>query len=968
MRLTTRVEFLAGEGDYEVTEDDRTTTAAHTRSLTVHDLNGTLAGPELDALLRESILDALRRGETRITLRVAAPSTITAPQENVRLLLKANVLHDRYGVASQTGATVTLNGGVLVDVVDARGIVRATGAAVVDLRHFDAGTYYVRAYSPTQDAAEVTFAFLSPLPGQTRAGFYVASRDQLQGNDGDDTLIGGADLDRLRGQAGRDRFVADPIEARDFDAAQDGPLVAPPVEDQLATLVQDLRVPHKQLDPVVTFVDPGVLSEVARQRSIPLTTHYYGFSQLAWPLRASDVNSIATLDLSHRGIGSLDGLEYATNLRHLNLAEGPYTTSIDLGPLEPKRVLGTQLGTQQLQTLDASFRFLTSPETLATTTQLTQLNLDGSSSYSQGGDGLLAFIGTPHELRFLSVDYTTNQSGSRITDIEPLAALTNLEVLSLNNQRVGNVVPITNLSRLEHLHLVGNGLTNLEALTNSRIVDDGDANFALLPNLWIDSGSVAAFGGDNFIGPRQAFDQAASWTFENLPAGTYAIQATWPAHESRSPAVHYTTEQLVVNVNMANSVLNPVPATPTGTATCDAAAIVHDVVIDTTALTVTGDDADAQTLFGVPFTASVDANGLAVFQVAGNLNIGHDRIVVRGSRPLSLQVANDVVIASCAIFDASANGAVGGPGGGTSSTDVGLGGAGGAGGAGGVGGVGGAGANQFLFYAGWGQSGAFGDYGEPGSRGTSGAASVAGFNSEVTSINNFGGEGGFPGSGGAPSDNSSPGGLSGMTPTAGANGDSGNAGSRGFAYFSGGQGGFGGYSSVIDTALISGGSSGAAGSGGGGGAGAGGGAGGTGGGGGGGDHLRCTRLSDLGSGAAMEATAAQGDRAAREALAVLVAKGAAVAARSRSSPKDAFRLESTPRFWHAVRMACRAKSASSARTALWAIPATTALRVSAPVPAADEAATEPAAATVLAAESAAREVAARAARCDSRRR
>jgi hypothetical protein len=124
----------------------------------------------------------------------------------------------------------------------------------------------------------------------------------------------------------------------------------------------------------------------------------------------------------------------------------------------------------------------------------------------------------------------------------------------------------------------------------------------------------------------------------------------------------------------------PVTVTPTGG---------HIVTINTTTLSITGDDADPVRFYGTPFMASI-VDGKAQFLILGNLIIPGDTINVIGSRPLSLVVANDVVISPNAVFNLSAVGTMAGAGGGASGTS-GVGGSGGFAGSGGTGGAGGAG-------------------------------------------------------------------------------------------------------------------------------------------------------------------------------------------------------------------------------------------------------------------------------------
>ncbi len=118
---------------------------------------------------------------------------------------------------------------------------------MLDLREFDAGTYYLRAYRPNGglDARTFSFEFMAPPPGQTRPRFENPDRDTIHGGDGNDFLLGNEGLDVLFGESGRDVFTSDVltvtpqggalqttlrgVEVRDFDG--DRPLVNLPASE-----------------------------------------------------------------------------------------------------------------------------------------------------------------------------------------------------------------------------------------------------------------------------------------------------------------------------------------------------------------------------------------------------------------------------------------------------------------------------------------------------------------------------------------------------------------------------------------------------------------------------------------------------------------------------------------------------------------------------------------------------------------
>ena len=158
------------------------------------------------------------------------------------------------------------------------------------------------------------------------------------------------------------------------------------------------------------------------------------------------------------------------------------------------------------------------------------------------------------------------------------------------------------------------------------------------------------------------------------------------------------------------------------------------VVIDTDAVTITGDDADPATFFGAPVVAEV-VGGVASFTVIGDLQIPPGASVSYvGTRAASVLVANSLAIGAGAVFEASATGTNGKAGGGAGGNG-GIGAQGGtssngsAGGAGGNGG-GGGGSGTCGFSSGGrggdGQPGLASGATAPGNNGQAGGNGTAG--------------------------------------------------------------------------------------------------------------------------------------------------------------------------------------------------------------------------------------------------
>ena len=188
------------------------------------------------------------------------------------------------------------------------------------------------------------------------------------------------------------------------------------------------------------------------------------------------------------------------------------------------------------------------------------------------------------------------------------------------------------------------------------------------------------------------------------------------------------------------------------------------VTIHTDSLVISVDGSNATTFFGTSFrTDTTVTPGVMTILVQGDLNIpSGSTITVTGSRPLSIQVANNVTIGQNVIFNASATAAAPGPGGGTGGT-AGGGGGGGSGGGGGDGGsYGSRGFHTSISNsdaARLGDNGGQGDYGTRGNAGNAGAvgaAGTAGFNNATgagtsggqSTLTNYGGQTGTAGGGG----------------------------------------------------------------------------------------------------------------------------------------------------------------------------------------------------------------------------
>ena len=112
--------------------------------------------------------------------------------------------------------------------------------------------------------------------------------------------------------------------------------------------------------------------------------------------------SLTRLDFGNLNIRDLTGIEFATNLLTLNLANNLIR---DLSPLQPATVtkgdaVGTPVGLTHLENLALDYNNITSIRALTQLTSLRALSLDGNTLVD------LSPLSTLVKLRFLSLDNT----------------------------------------------------------------------------------------------------------------------------------------------------------------------------------------------------------------------------------------------------------------------------------------------------------------------------------------------------------------------------------------------------------------------------------------------------------------------------------------------------------------------------------------------------------------------------------
>ncbi len=460
-----RVTIDRDESDGIISDTDFTTVSGegwYSGLLPITDPVGVASDSNVNLNLRDHLRRFLLAGKSRMSLRLSLTNrSDNAEQNNLRIDIATDLAAGATSFGVPTKADSALPGttrlvvtpemsrDVTFDLLDVDGQLLADNVTTTDMRHLDAGTYYLHVSRANNFSLSTPVSFAmslqAPAAGQTRVLTSDPDRDIIHGGDGNDVIIGGADFDRLYGDAGTDVMVADTL------ASSAGVLLGPEIRDAAPeTIVNsasaDSLANYKvaQLDPVVTIPDKGLRLAIADALGIAKTEqHTTKEPRLARDIRASDLATLTNLDASSRDIRDLSGLEFATNLRVLNLANNRI---VDLSALQVRTLMtGTSAGTSvglrsleflsldnniiqdltsvtsltQLVTLSADSNFLSALPTLSNLKSLKQLSVDGkpftetptSSSFRLNSRGIRILESTVQNARGIVkagvFDYTT---------------------------------------------------------------------------------------------------------------------------------------------------------------------------------------------------------------------------------------------------------------------------------------------------------------------------------------------------------------------------------------------------------------------------------------------------------------------------------------------------------------------------------------------------------------------------------
>ena len=203
---------------------------------------------------------------------------------------------------------------------------------------------------------------------------------------------------------------------------------------------------------VVHFPDPNLRAAVAEKIGVDPDR-----------ITQAALQRLARLGVLDREIENLEGLQYASNLRLLNLSSNrisdltPLANLHSLEELElDKNVIkdvSPLAGLTNLLVLTLRRNLITDIEPLRDLTRLQVLIIEHNSITD------ISPLGRLTNLRILKMPYNS------ISDLTPLANLTNLEELLLNENRISDISPLAGLTNLRVLNIGNNLITNVKALS-----------------------------------------------------------------------------------------------------------------------------------------------------------------------------------------------------------------------------------------------------------------------------------------------------------------------------------------------------------------------------------------------------------------------------------------------------------------------------------------------------------------------
>jgi len=164
-------------------------------------------------------------------------------------------------------------------------------------------------------------------------------------------------------------------------------------------------------------------------------------------LFSTDLQSITTMDVSDRGISDITGLEFCINLGRIDLSNN------SIGSLDTLALMHDPLTGTKLREVNLANNLITDITPLQALNQIEILNLSGNriqdiaAFYREAGS---------HRVRIL------NLSGNQISDLSPLSRLSEISILILSDNLISDISPLTEINGLaigDSVDLYGNPLS-----------------------------------------------------------------------------------------------------------------------------------------------------------------------------------------------------------------------------------------------------------------------------------------------------------------------------------------------------------------------------------------------------------------------------------------------------------------------------------------------------------------------------
>lgn len=153
-----------------------------------------------------------------------------------------------------------------------------------------------------------------------------------------------------------------------------------------------------------------------------------------------DMQSLTLVDLSNRGIKSIQGLQYASNVKYLDLSNNEID---DIMPLKPLT---------KIRELDIADNQIASIQDLSVMKDLEMLIVNRNQ------------ISSIDVIKQLGRLHTFEANDNQISNITALSSATELTWLQLNGNQIAKIQPLSRLTKLKNLELASNRFSDLSPL------------------------------------------------------------------------------------------------------------------------------------------------------------------------------------------------------------------------------------------------------------------------------------------------------------------------------------------------------------------------------------------------------------------------------------------------------------------------------------------------------------------------